>query len=147
MLDLKGKAIPLHQVSKIKAGQVSKTISKASDVKNMSNYFQLGGPEQLGHRIMKQEGWNAPNSKTKRNNNPGALFDANGKFRKFKTFKEGWSALMKDMKIKASGKSSVVKPTASIEDFVNMYVAGGDTTAYKKKYPGQLDAYRKALGG
>ena len=113
----------------------------------MSNYFGLGGPEQLAHRMMKQEGWNAPNSKTKRNNNPGALFDANGKFRKFKTFKEGWDALIRDLEAKAGGRSSVVEPTASLEDFVNMYVAGGDTVAYNKRYPGELDAYRKALGG
>ena len=116
-------------------------------VLTMSNYFGFGSPDSLAEVIKRQEGWNAPDSKTKRNNNPGALFDANGKFRKFKTFKEGWSALMKDMKIKARGKSSVVKPTASIEDFVNMYVAGGDTTAYKKKYPGHLKGYKKALGG
>lgn len=56
-----------------------------------------------------------------RNNNPGNLRGSDGKFRKFSSIEDGWGALVQDFGIKLSGKSKVIKPDASVRDFIYVY--------------------------
>ena len=109
----------------------------------MANYFGMGSPEALAAIIKKQENVDP------KHNNPGALMKNVGndiyELRKFDTYEEGMSALLNDLIYKAKGNSSVMGPDASIEEFVNMYVAGGKPGKYERKYPGELGAYMKAI--
>lgn len=61
------------------------------------------------------------------NNNPGNLKDPNtGAFRRFDTPAEGHQALLDDLAIKQSGKSSVIKPGASLRDFASVWSPTSD---------------------
>ena len=121
----------------------------------MKNFFGLqDGIRQLGYLITRQEGWWAKTpeggpSLTRRTNNPGALMkkvkNSEGKdiyvAREYDTPQEGWNALMTLL-----NSYSKNNPNFTISDFVNKYVAGGETEAYEKKHEGHLDAYKKAIG-
>lgn len=68
-------------------------------------------------------------------NNPGNLRDFHtGKFRRFKTMKEGYDALIYDLSIKISGESIHTDSTTTIRKFVNIYAPKfeNDTKKYIK---------------
>lgn len=50
------------------------------------------------------------------------LRKANGAFRKFKTPEAGYNALVNDIEIKQSGRSKVIDSTATLEEFIKIYV-------------------------
>ncbi len=61
------------------------------------------------------------------NNNPGNLRDpATGSFKVFSSPEEGHQALVDDITLKQSGKSSHIKPGASIEDLGNIWAPPTD---------------------
>lgn len=66
------------------------------------------------------------------NNNPGNLKDPNtGQFHVFKTPEEGHQALLNDIKTKQSGKSSHIKPGASILALANIWAPASDNNVPK----------------
>lgn len=55
-------------------------------------------------------------------NNPGNLRSVKtGKFRKFKTMKEGYDALIYDLNMKISGESAYTDSTTTVEQFIHIY--------------------------
>lgn len=83
--------------------------------------------------IMAFEGWR-PGSCSYRHSNPGNLRwsplmigNADG-YARFASFADGWNALVRDVTIKASGKSkSGLKPESSIVDFFRVYAPAADS--------------------
>lgn len=61
------------------------------------------------------------------NNNPGNIKDpTTGTFRVFNTPQEGQQALLNDLKIKTSGRSSVIKPDASLSQLAAVWAPASD---------------------
>lgn len=50
------------------------------------------------------------------------LRKANGAFRKFTTPQAGYDALVNDIEIKQSGRSKVIDQSATLEEFISLYV-------------------------
>ncbi len=114
----------------------------------IKNYFGLeGGNKQLSVIIANQEGFYKKGSLPRKLNNPGAIKDTEtGKLREFKTLKEGFGALTNQLDLYAQGKStSGITPDFTISQFVDMYVAGGETEDYENKYPGELNSYKESI--
>jgi hypothetical protein len=81
--------------------------------------------------IQAYEGW-TPGSRSFRNNNPGNLrtwytqIGTDGGFAVFKTYEDGFAALMEIVENAAKGLSAVYKPTMTIKDFFNTYAPSSD---------------------
>lgn len=81
--------------------------------------------------IKEFEGWN-PGSLSYRNNNPGNLryspfeIGKNKNFSVFKTYDDGWKALLHQLQIAADGRSSVYKPGMSLLQFFKLYAPAHD---------------------
>lgn len=59
------------------------------------------------------------------------LRHANGTFRKFKTPEAGYNALVNDIEIKQSGRSKVIDSTATLEEFIKIYVPSYENNTIK----------------
>lgn len=89
--------------------------------------------------IMAFEGWR-PGSRSYRNCNPGNLrwsplaVADDGGYCVFATFADGWAALVRDVTLKASGKSrSGVTPSSTLPEFFRIYAPAADNN-YPDKY-------------
>ena len=83
--------------------------------------------------IMSFEGWR-PGSRSYRNCNPGnmrwspVMVRQDDGYAVFNTFADGWFALLKDVSIKASGKSRHgIGPSSSILEFFKVYAPSKDS--------------------
>lgn len=77
--------------------------------------------------IMQYEGWK-PGSRSFRNSNPGNLRDSpfklgmDGGMCTFKTFADGWNALVFDVKCKATGRTRTsLSGDSTMRDFFDIY--------------------------
>ena len=89
--------------------------------------------EKFASLIKKYEGW-YPFSRSWRNKNPGNLrwspFQAGqrGGFSYFKTYEDGWKALLYDIKCKWTGKTRTgLGPNSTILDFFKVYAPSRDS--------------------
>lgn len=69
-----------------------------------------GGPGDLNHRL----------------NNPGNIRSVKGPFLKFKTWEEGWNALLDYLTRAATGKHKAYKPEFTLEQFFRVYAPIAD---------------------
>jgi hypothetical protein len=94
---------------------------------------------QFAEAIKLYEGWHAPGapgypkgSVSYRNKNPGNLryspFESSNvnNFSVFKTYEDGWKALIHQVRIAVTGKSKVYKPSDSILQFFDKYAPSSD---------------------
>jgi hypothetical protein len=68
----------------------------------------------------------APGSASYRRNNPGNIKARNGQFIVYKTYDEGFAALMDYVKRAATGKHAAYKPEYSIKKFFSIYAPDGE---------------------
>jgi hypothetical protein len=89
--------------------------------------------EAIADAIMNFEGWK-PGTKSYTNRNPGNLRDANGNYRVYQSFTDGYNALVGDLTAKFAGHTRTgLTPESSLFDLMSVYSPSADgnpTTAY-----------------
>lgn len=122
------------------ATQLLALVKKSKETK--PNYSKL---TKWAEAIKEFEGWAAPGDKIRgtggvsfrgsrsyRQNNPGnlrwSIYEADNvdNFSVFKTYEDGWKALLHQLTIAATGKSSVYRPTMTLLEFFQKYAPSED---------------------
>lgn len=94
--------------------------------------------QKWAEAIKEFEGW-YPGSRSYRNNNPGNLryskYQSGTKdgFSYFETYKQGWKALLYQLRIATDGRSSVYSPDMTLYDFFEVYAPSSDNN-HPKEY-------------